>query len=577
MDGQAVSAVQSVSVAITGSGGAGAITAGAMLLEAAGRSGWYGLMTRSVGPQIRGGEAAAMLRLARRPVESHADRFDLLVALDWRNVERFAAELPLGPDSLVVADAEAGPAPAAIAASGARSMTLPFAQLAKSIPDGRANVVAVGAVAAVIGLPEEALVKAAGTSLAGKGITDASTKRALAAGAEAATGLPPFPRPLDPAQAASAERWMITGNQATGLGALRGGIRFVAMYPITPATDMLEWMVPQLARLNGELVQAEDEIAAINMILGASYGGVPSFTATSGPGLALMTEAIGLGVAAELPVVIVNVMRGGPSTGIPTKSEQADLNIALYGLHGDAPHVVLAALSVADCQFTTQWSVHLAETLQVPAIVLTDQFMAQAKIVAERPADLAFPTRRLLAEAPSAGYKRYAHSPTEVSPMSLPGVAGGQYTATGLEHTQRSTPSSQASDHLDQLDKRQAKLDRFDYGAAWAEIDGDGDVAVITWGSTSGPVREAAALLRAEGRPVRMIALRLLSPTRPALLAEALAGVRRVLVVEQSHSGQFVQYLRAHYELPPEIRTLYRPGPLPIRPAQIRDQLTGWL
>jgi 2-oxoglutarate ferredoxin oxidoreductase subunit alpha len=184
-----------------------------------------------------------------------------------------------------------------------------------------------------------------------------------------------------------AGRWMISGNEAAGLGAGRGGVRFAAAYPITPATEILEWMAPALTKVGGTLVQAEDELASINMIIGASYGGIPSLTATSGPGLALMTESIGLAVASEVPIVIVDVMRGGPSTGIPTKSEQSDLNMAVYGLHGDAPHIVVAPTSVADCVFTTQWAVHLAESMQVPAIVLSDQFIGQARAVVGRPAE----------------------------------------------------------------------------------------------------------------------------------------------------------------------------------------------
>ena len=192
---------------------------------------------------------------------------------------------------------------------------------------------------------------------------------------------------------------LITGNQAAALGALRGGVRFAAVYPITPATDLSEWMAPRLQKLGGQLIQAEDEIASMNMVLGASFGGIPSMTITSGPGLALMTETLGLAVAAEVPAVVVNVMRGGPSTGIPTKSEQSDLNIALYGLHGDAPHLVLASQSVADCLTTTQWAVQLSEALQCPAIVLSDQFMGQALTICERPAPLPDAPPRRIASA----------------------------------------------------------------------------------------------------------------------------------------------------------------------------------
>ncbi len=222
-------------------------------------------------------------------------------------------------------------------------------------------------------------------------------------------------------------------------------MRFVAAYPITPATELLEWLAPALAKVGGTLVQAEDELASINMALGASFGGVPSLTATSGPGLSLMIESLGLGVAAEVPVVVVDVMRTGPSTGIATKSEQADLGTALYGLHGDAPHIVIAPNSLADCLAATEWAVSLAESLQVPAIVLSDQYLGQARGVVDAPRLNGAGAPRLTAEADTAAYKRYALTPSGVSPMAIPGTAGNTYVADGLEHNERGTPSSQAA------------------------------------------------------------------------------------------------------------------------------------
>jgi 2-oxoglutarate ferredoxin oxidoreductase subunit alpha len=560
---------QSVTLAINGSGGAGAITAGGMLLKAAARAGLYGLFTRAVGPQIRGGEAAAILRFSSAPVETAADRCDFQIAMDWMNADRFASELNLGPDSLVVADAEAGEAPQVIAGSGAQIVTLPITESAKAIKGGRPNMVALGIAAAAVGLPQEALEAEITATLAGKGeAAVAASKEALAAGVEAA-GAVNFVSKLAPPAAAGDARWIISGNEAAGLGAIRGGVRFVAAYPITPATEILEWMAPALVKAGGSLVQAEDELASINMIIGASYGGVPALTATSGPGLALMMESLGLAVAAEVPLVIVDVMRGGPSTGIPTKSEQSDLNIALYGCHGDAPHIVAAPMSVADCLFTTQWAVHLAEATQAPAVVLSDQFLGQAKTVIDRPADLAFIANRKVEAAPAAGYRRYALTADGVSPMAVPGTPGGQYTADGLEHNPRGTPSTAAGDHASQLDKRAAKLAGYDYGQHWAEIEGEGPLAVITWGSSTGPAREAVEAARAAGRAVKLIALRLLAPTRPEQFAEALKGVERVLIVEQTHSGQFLRYLRAEYDLPPGPAHLCRPGPLTFRAQEI--------
>src|SRR5215469_11017445 len=372
-----------ISVAIVGSGGAGALTAGNFLLEAASLAGWHGLLTRTVGPQIRGGEAAALLRLANRPVECLADRLDLLVGIDWQNVDRFGAEIEVGPQSLVITDPASGDLPAFVSRAGAGSAEVPFKEMAKAIPEGRPNMIALGVAACLLGLSEEALSAVIEKRLAEKGdkaidASKAAVKAGMIAAARLDLGLG-LPQPKSHA----AQRWLVSGNEMTGLGALRGGVRFAAAYPITPASEVLEWLAPNLAKLGGVLFQAEDELAAINMAIGASFGGTPALTATSGPGLSLMTEAIGLATATEIPVVIIDVMRAGPSTGIPTKSEQADLNIAVYGLHGDAPHLVLAPQLISDCLFTTQWAAYLAEVLQSPAVVLSDQFIGQA--VAARP------------------------------------------------------------------------------------------------------------------------------------------------------------------------------------------------
>jgi 2-oxoglutarate ferredoxin oxidoreductase subunit alpha len=560
----AMDAIRSVSVALAGSGGAGVMTAGNMLLEAAALAGYYALMTRTSGPQIRGGEAAAMVRISSFPTDAQDDRFQILAAIDWQNVNRFAAELPLGPGSLIVGDPAQGEPPEVFTRSGARYVPLPLKKIAAdAVPGAWPSMVALGALARLTGLPFDAVEKAARKTLK-KGL-DAGIVAAKAGFAHAAS-LEGFSLGAPPAKT---ERWLISGNEAAGYGALRGGVRFVAAYPITPATELLEWLSPALPKVGGTLVQAEDELASINMALGASYGGVPALTATSGPGLSLMTEALGLGVAAEVPVVVVDVMRTGPSTGIATKSEQADLNIALYGMHGDAPHVVVAPNSLADCVAATQWAVGLAESLQVPAIVLSDQYFGQARGVVDIPALSHNGYGRVKAKA-GEPYKRYALTESGVSPMAIPGTPGTTYTADGLEHNEKGTPSSQAGDHLAQMDKRSRKVLGLDPGDAWASIEGEGETAVLTFGSCTGPVREALAR---SGSRARLISLRLLLPAQPERLAKALEGVKRVLVVEQNHSGQFLRYLRSEYGLPGEVQSLRRPGPLPFRPDEILKAL----
>ncbi|MFP5397405.1 MAG: 2-oxoacid:acceptor oxidoreductase subunit alpha [Gammaproteobacteria bacterium] len=565
------------SIAIAGSGGAGVMTAGTLLLDAAARAGLYGLMVRTSGPQIRGGEAAALLRLGPQPLASLDDSFDLLLAVDWQNLNRFADEIPLHAASLLVGDADEGEAPEVFRASGARAVALPLKKLAKTA-GGWVNMVVLGYAGTLAGVGADALEAALRASW--KRSADALEKNlaALREGIAQATALDGArPQPLPAAATGGQGRWLLSGNEGAGAGAIRAGVRFVAAYPITPATELLEWMAPALAEVGGTLLQAEDELASVNMIVGASFGGVPSLTATAGPGLALMAEGIGLAVAAEVPIVVVDVMRGGPSTGIPAKSEQSDLSFAVDGLHGDAPRLVLAPTSIADCLPTTEWAVHLAEALQAPALVLSDQFMGQSRCVIDRPPPPGEPARRLTAAAnPAEPYRRYLDTPSGVSPMAVPGTPGTVYTADGLEHSERGIPSSQAADHRKQLAKRERKLMQHDYGARWADVEGDAELAIVTFGSTTGAVREAIARAAAQALALRLVALRLIAPLREDALAQALQGVREVLVVEQNHGGQLLRYLRSRADLPGRPRGLHRAGPLPLRPGELATAFVDW-
>lgn len=568
-----------VAVAITGTGGAGVMTAGEILLRAAASAGCFGIMSRSSGPQIRGGEAAAFVRLAAHSLDGPGDRLDILFAMDWLNIGRFESELPLDGSSLVVYDEANVDVPEFIRTVGARLIPLPLKQIVKSIPGGRANVVVVGFIAALLGFDEQPVLAAVGSrfSTTDEAVTvgNAASVRAGAAAAQA-IGFVAAPFSFSADSKGSGGHWVISGNEAVGFGALSAGVRFVAAYPITPATEILEWMAPRLEGLGGTLVQAEDELASVNMIVGSSFGGVASMTATSGPGLSLMTESIGLAVASETPVVVVDVMRGGPSTGIPAKSEQSDLGIALHGLHGDAPHIVTAPISIADCVATTAWTVELAERLQTAAILLSDQALGQSRAIIDAPDENRYFARRETAQPGSHPYLRYAATDDGVSPMAIPGTAGGEYVAEGLEHTEQGRPSSDADIHAKQLEKRQRKLSGYAYGPFWAHFEGEGETAILTWGSTTGAAREARARLAQAGMSTRLIALRLLMPAQVDALHQALAGVARVLVVEQSFSRQFHQYLLANYRLPQEQRLLNRAGPLPIRPAEICHSITTW-
>ncbi len=571
-----------LAIALAGSGGSGVMTAGTVLLAAAAKSGVYGLMVRTSGPQIRGGEAAALLRLGPQPISSLGDGFDLLLAIDWHNITRFADEIVLGPHSVLIGDPDEGDVPEGFRATGARYVPLNLKKIAKGIPGSWINMLALGLSGTLAGLPLHAMQEALRESWK-KAATLEANLSAVSAGAEAAQAIG---HKLAASGGALAQlnvgaigvkpRWLISGNEAAGFGAIRGGVRFVAAYPITPATEMLEWLASKLPEVGGALLQAEDELASINMIIGASFGGVPSLTATAGPGLALMTEAIGLAVASEVPIVVVDVMRGGPSTGIPAKSEQSDLSFAVSGLHGDAPRLVVAPTSIADCLGATQWAVHLAETLQAPVIVLSDQYMGQSRAIIDRPEDNGWTATRLVASENSVDYKRYRDDASGISPMAIPGMEGVSYTADGLEHSETGIPSSQSKDHVLQLDKRQRKLAQHDYGAYWADIEGQADAAVVTFGSASGPVREAIERAKLMGIELRLIVLRLLAPALPQQMTAALKGVSRIIVIEQNHGAQLYRYLRAWYDFAQPPASFHRPGPLPLRPAELLSALLEW-
>jgi 2-oxoglutarate ferredoxin oxidoreductase subunit alpha len=455
-------------VVFAGSGGSGAMTAGAVFLRACARAGYYGVMTQLFGAQVRGGESAALVQVSVEPIEAQPDRFDLFIALDWDKVDQFAAEIPLDEASVIIADPQAGAPPPAIAKSKARVAALKMSdpaasKLEQGLRGKRVNMFAVGAICALVGLSPGEVEAAIAEAFKGRAAElVAANQKSAVSGFAVSANLTLNVR-LD--ASARMPRWLISGNQALALGALRGGVRFVGCYPITPATDLVEWLAPHLLKLGGRLVLGEDELASINMALGASYGGTPAMTVTSGPGFSLMIESLGLAVAAEIPLVLVDVMRAGPSTGIASKTEQSDVNLAIYGAHGDAPRVVMAPMSVADCAATAEYATYVAEALQTPVIVLSDQQLGQSRTVIDpgyaRPKPMA---RRVDGGQAGQPFKRYTIGADPVTPMPRPGTPGHEWVAEGLTHNEAGLPASGAGVHVAQINTRAKKIARFDPG-----------------------------------------------------------------------------------------------------------------
>lgn len=564
--------MDSITLAVVGSGGAGVVSLGEMLLKSVAKVGYYGMLRKSFGPQIRGGESAAIVRLGLKPIGNFNGDMHLLCALDWNNFARFGDEIPVTEETLIIQDSQAGPLPADIKPE--QVITLDFSGAAALAESAKPNMALLGFLGTLFGCSTETVARFVRLRL--EKFSEAIQKVSIAAMEQGAQLKPDLPLKisLPKPEHRDSHSWIATGNQLAGLGALESGIRFVAAYPITPASDSLEWIAKRIESVGGHLVQAEDELSAINMAIGGGYAGVPSMTATSGPGLSLMCEAMGLAVASETPVVVLNVMRGGPSTGIPTKSEQSDLNLALYGMHGDAPHVVLSALSIEDCFATMAWASHLASHLQTLVIVLSDQFIGQSSQIVPPVSEVPFKAESPQSPSASAGeYARYQITESGVSPMAVPGDRDCMYTADGLEHTEHAVPSPKASDHQQQLDKRARKVTQYDYGEFWAEVSGVGEVALICWGSLHAAALEAQALLQAQGIAVKVISLRLLMPLPQQALLATLADVKRIIVVEQNHQAQCAAYLRS-LAMPGFVcESFAKPGPSLITPNEIAHQV----
>ena len=552
-------------IAMVGAGGDGIVTMGDLLSQAGARDGLNVMKTEAYGPQIRGGESSCVVRLSPDPFFEQGDIVDVLLVFSWADFGRFKGEVLPAPDAVVLCDAAdaAAPTPASLGLGPAsRWLPVPFAKMAAdSGAKGSKNLVGLGVVAALFGLPVATLRRAVERRFGKK-------KPTLAEGALKAfeTGLAHGATLPEMAERRLAfkpgpSKLLMSGNEATALGALHAGCRFFAGYPITPSSEVLHFLDEWMPKVGGSVVQTEDELAAMGAIIGASFAGVKSMTATSGPGLALMTEMLGLASMAEVPCVVVDVQRGGPSTGLPTKSEQSDLWQALFGSHGDAPRVVMACSDVEDCFHTTVDAFNVAEEYQIPVLVLSDQSIAQRRETLDaKTLTHDVKERRLPTADEMAHYQRYAETPNGVSPMSRPGTKGGTYQTNGLEHDEVGRPGSSYLLHEKMNAKRYRKFwpirDAYAFHRRYGPS--DADVGILCWGSSKGAVKEAVLRANARGEKVAAFVPQVLYPFPKRPFQEFLAGLKKLLVVEISYSAQFYKYLRTFLDLPAGRTRVYK-------------------
>ena len=384
-----MAATDDLLIGMAGAGGDGVISAGESLITAAALAGYHAILTKSFGPQIRGGESSFRLRVAAEDVFAVTGTLDIAIALNWDDFLRFGSELPVGAGTTMIYESEGGPVPDAISLAGVHSCDLvaaPITRLSKDAgSDKMKNTVVIGLLAEWLGVAPEALLGGVRRKFAKKGpaVLEAN-ERAFAAGRRYAADHPlPAAKRLTSIDAPAVPKLLTDGNEMCGAAAIFAGCTFFGGYPITPSTEIMQYLGREIWQHGGVVFQAEDEIAGVAAVVGASFAGKKAMTATSGPGMSLKTEVLGLASIAELPLVCVNVQRAGPSTGIPTKSEQADLFQAVFSAHGDVVRPVLAATDVRDMFATTVEAFNIAEEYQTPVIVLSDADIGQRKEVVD--------------------------------------------------------------------------------------------------------------------------------------------------------------------------------------------------
>jgi 2-oxoglutarate/2-oxoacid ferredoxin oxidoreductase subunit alpha len=560
---------QDLIIRVAGEGGEGIISTGDFIAAACARAGLEVYTFKTFPAEIKGGYAMYQVRTSAEQLYNQGDTFDVFCAFNGEAYE--LNKKALRPGTAFVYDGPGGDFEPEIP-EGVHAYPIPMSKTAKELGSYRSkNMVALGALSVLFNISEETLKQVLTKKFGRKGeeilnfnLQAFEKGKALA---QALNKTDPW-RVADPRP--PKDVIIISGNEAVGLGAILGELDFFSAYPITPATEVAKYVSTHLPKRGGTLIQAEDEIASIAQVLGASYAGKKSMTATSGPGLALMSEMLGMCSMSETPALVVDVQRGGPSTGLPTKHEQSDLFLAIHGSHGDAPRIVLSVENVKDCIDMTVDALNLAEEYQAPVILLSDGSLAFSTQTVPAPDPAAYTIVNRKRWDGQGEYKRYELTADLISPMADPGTPNAMHVATGLEHGETGAPKYAPDNHETMHRKRFHKLDPLPGRYRPMEIEGvegPAEIGLIAWGSTIGVVREAVQRLLAEGIKVKAAYPKLLWPMQIDQYEAFAAQCDRLLVPEVNYQGQLSHFLRAETRLKPIPFTIC--GGLPFTPAQI--------
>ncbi|MCQ6274176.1 2-oxoacid:acceptor oxidoreductase subunit alpha [Bacillus sp. V3B] len=572
--------VNQLSWKVGGQQGEGIESTGEIFSIALNRLGYYLYGYRHFSSRIKGGHTNNKIRVSTTEVRSVSDDLDILIAFDQETIDVNYKELH--EKGVIIADSKINPSkPGDTEAS---LYAVPFTEIATDLGTSlMKNMVAVGATCAVLNLNISVFEGVVQEIFGRKGQqVVAKNMEAIQAGYDYLRNLLADSTQLMELEKADGQnRLFMIGNDAIALGALAGGCRFMAAYPITPASEIMEYLIKKLPPLGGAVIQTEDEIAAVTMTIGANYGGVRSLTASAGPGLSLKMEAIGLSGITETPLVIVDTQRGGPSTGLPTKQEQSDLMAMIYGTHGEIPKIVMAPSTVEEAFYDTAEAFNLAEEYQCPVIILTDLQLSLGKQTVD-PLDFnqveirrgKLITENLPEQENKAYFKRYEVTEDGVSPRVIPGVKNGIHHVTGVEHDETGKPSEAAVNRNIQMDKRFRKVEniKFNIPVYKNAPHEEADLLIVGFNSTRGSIEEAMIRLENDGLKVNHAHIRLIHPFPTDELLPLVQSAKKVVVVENNATGQLANIIKMNVGNIEKINKMLKYDGNPFLPHEVHTK-----
>ena len=544
----------SLSWKIGGEAGYGIMTTGFIFAKVCSRAGLHVFDHTEYPSLIRGGHNTYQVTAKAEEVFSHVKHVDLLVALNKETIDRHKEELESGGG--IIHDGDKTPlSEEELGRDDVRLYSIPLYTLAEESGGRRImiNSVALGASVALVDFSFEMLSSVLRDVYQGKAkeIIEFNIKAArLGYDYVRKGGMDKeFGRRMSKVR--GKKRMLLTGNAAVGLGAIKAGCKFYVAYPMTPASSILHFMASQERKFSLVVKHPEDEIAAINMAIGASFAGTRAMTATSGGGFSLMSEALGLAAMTETPLVVVVSQRPGPSTGLATRTEQGDLKFILNASHGDFPRFVIAPGDVEDCFYKTIEAFNLTERYQCPVILLLDKYLSESHKTAEEFNVSGISTDRGLMLSnekleKTKEFKRYKFTETGVSPRAIPSQSGGIFTATGNEHDEKGYLSEDKTVRTMMMNKRFRKFEHIRREIPEPMLLGpkDAEVTIIGWGSTKGPIREAMRLLNRDGIKANFLHIVYINPFPKDFVSRILETSKKVVIVENNKTAQLASLIK---------------------------------